>query len=81
MVTIVRRVYASALLTSRSLGALTQPGGPLWNIGNSNRADGLIEFPGGVPLYRDGVLVGAIGVSGGSGVQDHEVAEAGAVAF
>src|SRR5205814_7809589 len=33
-------------LTSRSLGALSQPGGPLWNIGNSNRQDGLIEFPG-----------------------------------
>lgn len=68
-------------LTSRSLGALTQPGGPLWNIGNSNRADGLIEFPGGVPLYRDGVLVGAIGVSGDGVEQDENVAEAGTKGF
>src|SRR5689334_13264564 len=27
-------------LTTRTLGPLTQPGGPLWNIGNSNRAEG-----------------------------------------
>jgi uncharacterized protein GlcG (DUF336 family) len=68
-------------LTTRSLGALTQPGGPLWNIGNSNRQDGLIEFPGGVPLYKGGELVGAIGVSGDGVEQDEDVAEAGAKGF
>src|SRR5688572_31030303 len=39
-------------LTTRTIGTLSQPGGPLWNIGNSNRGllqPGLIEFPGGVP--------------------------------
>jgi uncharacterized protein GlcG (DUF336 family) len=64
-------------LTTRSLGPLTQPGGPLWNIGNSNRADGIIEFPGGMPLYRNGELVGGIGVSGDGVEQDEDVAEAG----
>jgi len=68
-------------LTSRTLGALTQPGGPLWNIGNSNRQDGIIEFPGGVPLYRGGELVGGIGVSGDGVDQDEEVAVAGAKGF
>jgi len=65
-------------LTSRSLGALTQPGGPLWNIGNSNYAGsnpGLIEFPGGLPLYKSGFLVGAVGVSGDGVEQDENVAE------
>jgi uncharacterized protein GlcG (DUF336 family) len=38
-------------------------------------------FAGGVPLKRKGKVVGAIGVSGGSGEQDHAVAEAGAAAF
>jgi uncharacterized protein GlcG (DUF336 family) len=38
-------------------------------------------FAGGIPLKREGSVVGAIGTSGGSGVQDHEVAEAGADAF
>jgi len=65
-------------LTTRSLGPLTQPGGPLWNIGNSNGADGgLIEFPGGMPLYKDGKLVGGIGVSGDGVEEDENVAEAG----
>ena len=69
-------------LTTRTIGALTQPGGPLWNIGNSNRAEGgLIEFPGGVPLYHDGKLVGAIGVSGDGVEQDENVAEAGAKGY
>jgi uncharacterized protein GlcG (DUF336 family) len=71
-------------LTTRSLGPLTQPGGPLWNIGNTNATGGnpgLIEFPGGVPLYKDGVLVGAIGVSGDGVEQDENVAEAGTVGY
>jgi uncharacterized protein GlcG (DUF336 family) len=38
-------------------------------------------FAGGIPLKKNGTVVGAIGVSGGSGVQDHAVAEAGASAF
>ena len=63
-------------LTTRSIGALSQPGGALWNIGNSNRKHGIIEFPGGVPLYRDGKLIGAIGVSGDGVEQDENVAEA-----
>ena len=69
-------------LTTRTLGPLTQPGGPLWNIGNSNRAEGgLIEFPGGMPLYRNGELVGGIGVSGDGVEQDENVAEAGTKGF
>jgi uncharacterized protein GlcG (DUF336 family) len=69
-------------LTTRTLGPLTQPGGPLWNIGNSNRAEGgLIEFPGGMPLYRNGELVGGIGVSGDGVDQDEHVAAAGAAGF
>lgn len=38
-------------------------------------------FAGGIPLKRDGKVVGAIGVSGGSGDQGHSVAMAGAAAF
>lgn len=69
-------------LTTRSLQPLTQPGGPLWNIGNSNVAEGgLIEFPGGMPLYKDGKLVGGVGVSGDGVEEDENVAEAGAKGF
>ena len=37
--------------------------------------------PGGIPLVADGKLIGAIGVSGGSGPEDVAVAEAGVAAL
>jgi len=58
------------------IGKLSQPGGPLYNIEHSN--EGLISFPGGVPLKdKDGTIVGAIGVSGSTVEDDHAVAMAG----
>jgi len=63
-------------MNSGELGKLSQPGGPLFNIEHSN--GGLITFPGGVVLKdTNGKIIGAIGVSGGSVDQDHEVASAG----
>ncbi|MBL8762832.1 MAG: heme-binding protein [Phycisphaerae bacterium] len=44
-------------------------------------ANGLQIFPGAVPLYENGVLVGAIGVSGDGVDQDDFVALAGAEGF
>lgn len=62
------------------IGRLSQPGGPLYGIEHSN--DGLVTFPGGIPLVgADGVMQGAIGVSGSTVDNDHAVAEAGAGAI
>lgn len=62
------------------LGKLSQPGGIIYNIELSN--DGLMTFPGGVPLKnKEGKIIGAIGVSGGTIEQDHEIATAGANAI
>jgi uncharacterized protein GlcG (DUF336 family) len=59
------------------LGALSQPGGSLFNLEVSN--DGLITFPGGIPLRNgSGEIVGAVGVSGSTVENDHAVADAGA---
>ncbi|CAM4245598.1 GlcG/HbpS family heme-binding protein [Zobellia nedashkovskayae] len=59
------------------LGELTQPGGIIYNIEHSN--DGLITFPGGVPIKnKNGKIIGAIGVSGGTIEQDRAIAIAGA---
>ena len=59
------------------IGKLSQPGGPLYGIEHSN--DGLITFPGGVPLKNSkGEIVGAIGVSGSTVENDDAVAVAGA---
>ena len=62
------------------LGELAQPGKSLYNIEFSN--GGLITFPGGLPLKdKSGNIIGAIGVSGSSVEDDHEVALAGAAAL
>jgi len=67
-------------MPSGDIGGLSQPGGPLWGIEHSN--DGLVSFPGGVPLRTaDGTVFGAIGVSGSTVEDDHAVAEAGAEAL
>lgn len=59
------------------LGELTQPGGIIYNIEHSN--GGLITFPGGLPIKnKDGKIIGAIGVSGGTIEQDRAIAIAGA---
>jgi uncharacterized protein GlcG (DUF336 family) len=48
---------------------------------NPNLPNGLTIFPGGFPLYRDGVLIGAIGVSGDGIDQDDIIAASGASLF
>lgn len=60
-----------------TLGTLSQSGDQFFGIHASNNGKVMI-FAGGVPIKQDGKVVGAIGVSGGSGEQDHAVAEAGA---
>lgn len=67
-------------MTTRALGAASQPGKSLYGIEVSN--NGLILFAGGVPLVdKSNVIIGAIGVSGGSVDEDESVAMAGAAAL
>merc|ERR1712241_1613265 len=50
-------------MNTEIIGTLSQPGGDLFNIEHSNQ--GLITFPGGIPLYgSNGAMCGAVGVSG-----------------
>jgi uncharacterized protein GlcG (DUF336 family) len=67
-------------ITTKDLAANSQSGQQFFGIHASNNGKIMI-FAGGIPLKKDGKVVGAIGVSGGSGDQDHAVAEAGAAAF
>lgn len=67
-------------ISTRDLAKYSQSGGQFFGIHASNGGCVMI-FAGGVPLRRGGKVVGAVGVSGGSGEQDHAVAEAGAQAF
>ncbi len=67
-------------IATKDLAPLAQPGADFFGIDASNGGRIMI-FAGGIPLKRDGKVVGAVGVSGGSGAQDQAVAEAGASAF
>lgn len=63
-------------MESKALGKMSQPGEPLYGIEISN--NGLISFGGGLPIKdKDGNVIGAIGVSGGTVDQDIKVAQAG----
>ncbi len=67
-------------MNTGDIGGLSQPGGPLYQIEVSN--GGLITFPGGVPLRSaEGRVIGAVGVSGSTVENDHQVAQAGAAAI
>lgn len=57
-----------------------KPGAPAPCLELTN--DGLAPYAGGIPLKNsEGVLQGAVGVSGGSIAQDFEIAKAAAAAF
>lgn len=52
---------------------MVQPGGDLFAVGSAH-AGRYVVLPGGLPIEIDGHVVGAVGVSGGSGDQDSAIA-------
>jgi uncharacterized protein GlcG (DUF336 family) len=67
-------------MPTRDLAPLVQPGAEFYGY-DSLAAGRMIVFAGGMPLERNGVLVGAIGVSGGSAEEDQRAVDAAAQAF
>lgn len=67
-------------IQTKDLADHSQSGGQFFGINASNDGKVMI-FAGGVPIKKGKTVVGAIGVSGGSGEQDHAVALAGAAAY
>ena len=79
----------TAALSTARLYTLTQPGHSLWGVSqpspfNPNCLDpnndikicgGAIAFGGGVPLYKNGRIVGGLGISGDTPCADHEIAK------
>jgi uncharacterized protein GlcG (DUF336 family) len=67
-------------MPTRDLAPIVQPGTEFY--GYDSAAGGrMIVFAGGMPLQRDGVLVGAVGVSGGDAEQDQRAVDAAVRAF
>lgn len=67
-------------IQTKDLGDNSQPTQQFFGIHTTNGGK-VTVFAGGVPLTREGVVVGGLGVSGGSGEQDQTVAEAGLAAL
>jgi uncharacterized protein GlcG (DUF336 family) len=67
-------------IQTKDLGDNSQPTQQFFGIHTTNGGKVAI-FAGGVPLTRDGAVVGGLGVSGGSGEQDQSVALAGQAAL
>jgi uncharacterized protein GlcG (DUF336 family) len=78
----VKKAFTSRAfdISTEDLAKHSQPGGQFFGIHASNDGRVMI-FAGGIPLKKNGQVVGAIGVSGGSGEQDQTVSETGAAAF
>ncbi len=78
----MKKAYTAAAvqMTTKKLGELAQPGGMFYGVDKADQGR-LIVFGGGVPLYAGQRMVGALGVSGGTSQQDHELAEFGQKMF
>jgi uncharacterized protein GlcG (DUF336 family) len=77
------------VLSTARLYTLTQPGHSLWGVAqpepfnpaclnpdaNIKVCGGGIAFGGGVPLYKNGRIVGGLGISGDTPCADHEIAK------
>ena len=70
----VNKTYTATAfqMPTSALATLAAPGGSLYGIQHTNNGK-IVIFGGGAPLYVDGVMVGAIGVSGGTAQQDIEL--------
>jgi uncharacterized protein GlcG (DUF336 family) len=66
-------------LPTSALAPLVQPGQELYGL--EQLSGGMVAFGGGLPVYRDGELVGAVGVSAGTVDQDTTVATAAVTAL
>ena len=72
------KAYTSAALkmSTAVLKNLSQPGQELYGIQNTNGGR-IVIFGGGEPLYYQGKLIGALGVSGGTEEEDRDLAAFG----
>jgi len=73
----IKKAVTSRLFDKKTdyLAELAQPGAPLFGIDQSNDGN-VVIFGGGLPVVRDGQLIGAVGASAGSVEQDIAVAQA-----
>jgi len=78
----INKAFTSRAFDIRTsqLAELAQPGQQFYGINASNHGRVMI-FAGGIPLKLKDVVVGSVGVSGGTGAQDQAIAEAAVAAL
>ena len=74
----VKKAYTSVAvkMSTMELNALAQPGGTFYGL-DKMEGGNIIIFGGGVPLKAGDTIIGGLGVSGGTGEEDHSLAEYG----
>ena len=65
---------------THKLADTVQPGAPLYGL-ESHMQGKVVTFGGGFPLWRDGKLLGGLGISGGSVEQDMDIAQSAMAAI
>lgn len=72
-----QKAYTAVVMrnTTEEVGKLAQPGNELYGIEVS--VNDLVTFGGGIPIFDNEEVIGAIGVSGGAVEEDMQVAKAG----
>lgn len=74
----VKKAYTSVAvkMSTMELNALAQPGGTFYGL-DKMEGGNIIIFGGGVPIKVGDTIIGGLGVSGGTGEEDHSLAEYG----
>jgi cob(I)alamin adenosyltransferase len=74
----VKKAYTSVAvkMSTMELNALAQPGGTFYGL-DKMEGGNIIIFGGGIPLKVGDTIIGGLGVSGGTGEEDHSLAEYG----
>lgn len=77
-----KKAYTSVAvkMSTMELSKIAQPGQTFYGV---DKLDGgkIVIFGGGIPLKVDGEIVGGLGISGGTGEEDHDLAVFGEAAF
>ena len=74
----LKKAYTSVAvkMSTMELAGLAQPGGTFYGV---DKMDGgkIVIFGGGVPLKAGDTIIGGLGISGGTGEEDHSLAQYG----
>ena len=73
-----KKAYTSVAvkMSTKELSALAQPGGTFYGVDKMDNGK-IVIFGGGVPLKVGDTIIGGLGISGGTGEEDHSLAEYG----